>query len=250
VLATLVVTACSAPADPAPGPGPGRPTSPEENAVTRTPSSPSATASPRPSLDAAAQQRVDRRLLAAAGDGDARSVARALRDGADVEARDARRRTPLLLAAAADHVEVAELLVHVGADPDAVDDRSDTPWLVTGVTGSVAMGRLLLDAGADLNLRNRFGGLSPIPASERGHVAYVRWVTTTDVDLDHVNNLGWTALLEAVVLGDGGPRHQAVVRALLDAGADPSITDRHGRTALQLAEARGLRAMAAVLRRG
>ena len=45
-----------------------------------------------------------------------------------------------------------------------------------------------------------------IPASERGHVEVVRYLLEeTDVDVDHVNNLGWTALLEAVILGDGGP---------------------------------------------
>lgn len=75
----------------------------------------------------------------------------------------------------------------------------------------------------DLTLRNRYGGVSVIPAAERGHVDYVRWVATTGIDLDHVNDLGWTALLEAVILGDGGPRHVEVVRALLDAGADRTI---------------------------
>ena len=110
----------------------------------------------------------------------------------------------LLLAATYDHVPVAEVLVAMGADPDALDDRHDTPWLVTGVTGSVAMLETLLPANPDLTIRNRFGGLSPIPASERGHVAYVRRVVRTEVDIDHVNDLGWTALLEAVILGDGG----------------------------------------------
>src|SRR4051794_41791479 len=64
----------------------------------------------------------------------------------------------------------------------------------------------LLPADPDLGLRNRFGGLSPIPASERGHVDYIRRVVQTDVDLDHVNDLGWTALLEAGILRDGGGR--------------------------------------------
>ena len=38
--------------------------------------------------------------------------------------------------------------------------------------------------------------------------------------MDHVNNLGWTALIEAVILGDGGARHTRIVAALIKAGAD------------------------------
>ncbi len=191
----------------------------------------------------------DAALLRAAADGDADAVAVALRAGADIEARDEHDRTALLLAATYDHVPVAEVLVAMGADPDALDDRHDTPWLVTGVTGSVAMLETLLPAHPDLAVRNRFGGLSPIPASERGHVAYVRRVVRTGVDIDHVNDLGWTALLEAVILGDGGTRHQEIVRILLAAGADPTIADSDGVTPLRHAEQRGYHEIAALLRR-
>jgi ankyrin repeat protein len=190
----------------------------------------------------------DRALLRAAERGDADAVAVALRAGADIEARDERDRTALLLAATHDHVPVAHVLVAMGADPDALDDRHDTPWLVTGVTGSVAMLEALLPAGPDLTIRNRFGGLSPIPAAERGHVAYVRRVVRTDVDLDHVNDLGWTALLEAIILGDGGEDHQEIVRILLKAGADPKIPARDGVTPLEHARERGYGAIAALLR--
>lgn len=192
----------------------------------------------------------DAALLSAAREGDADAVAVALRAGAAIETRDERDRTALLLAATYDHVAVADLLVAAGADPDAVDDRHDTPWLVTGVTGSVAMLEALLPAGPDLTIRNRFGGLSPIPASERGHVDYVRRVVRTGVDLDHVNDLGWTALLEAVILGDGGRDHQQIVRILLEAGADPGIADRDGLTPLDHAERRGYDEIADILRRG
>ncbi|MBB6550997.1 ankyrin repeat domain-containing protein [Nonomuraea rubra] len=187
-------------------------------------------------------------LLAAAARGDAAAVRDALQAGADIEARDGRRRTALLLAAAADHVEAAGVLVEAGADPDAQDARQDTPWLVTGVTGSVAMLRTLLPADPDLTVRNRYGGVSLIPACERGHVDYVREVLKTGIDVNHVNDLGWTGLLEAVILGDGGPPHQEIVRLLIAADADVNLADRDGVTPLAHALAKGQTEVAALLR--
>jgi ankyrin repeat protein len=79
-----------------------------------------------------------------------------------------------------------------------------------------------------------------IPAAERGHAAYVKAVLErTDINVNHVNDLGWTALLEAVILGDGGRRHQRVVETLLANGADPSIADVDGVAPLAHAQRRG-----------
>jgi ankyrin repeat protein len=81
-------------------------------------------------------------------------------------------------------------------------------------------------------------------------VSYVRRVVRTGIDVNHVNDLGWTALLEAVILGDGGTRHQEVVRTLLDAGADRSLADKDGVTALAHARAKGYVAIARILTDG
>ena len=194
--------------------------------------------------------RENRTLLAAARDGNANAAALALRAGARLETRDSDGRTPLLLAVTHRRLPVARLLVALGANPDALDDRHDTPWLVTGVTGDVEIAKLLLTADPDLTLRNRFGGISIIPASERGHVQYVRFVAnTTNIDVNHVNDLGWTALLEAVILGDGSRPYQEIVRTLLKAGANPSIADNDGVTALEHAHNRGQGTVATILRR-
>lgn len=187
-------------------------------------------------------------LLAAAAAGDANKVAAALGDGASIESHDDHRRTALLLASLNDRVDVARLLVQLGADPDAQDDRQDSAWLVTGVTGSVAMLETLLPANPDLTLRNRFGGTSIIPASERGHVGYVRRVVKTKININHINNLGWTALLEAIVLGQGTKPWQEIVQILLDSGANPNLADAHGVSPLRNAESRGYDEIAKILR--
>jgi ankyrin repeat protein len=197
---------------------------------------------------AARDMTPDTRLLSAAADGSVVAVEAALADGADLETRDDRERTALLLAVTGDHVDVAQVLVARGADVNAVDDQRDTPFLVTGVTGSVDMLDALLPGRPDTALTNRYGGVSVIPASERGHAEYVAAVLQrTDIDVNHVNDLGWTALLEAVILGDGGRRHQEVVRILLANGADPAIADRDGVTALQHARDRGFAELVALL---
>jgi len=115
------------------------------------------------------------------------------------------------------------------------------------VTGSVAMLEALLPANPDMKIRNRYGGIAVIPASERGHVDYVRRVVQTGIDVNHVNDLGWTALLEAVILGDGSETYEQIVSILLAAGADPGLADREGVTALDHATERGYEGLARLL---
>ena len=50
--------------------------------------------------------------------------------------------------------------------------------------------------------------------------------------LDHVNNLGWTALMESIVLGNGGRNHTDTLDALVKAGANVNLADRQGVTPL------------------
>ncbi|MFG3703938.1 ankyrin repeat domain-containing protein [Micromonospora sp. NPDC047670] len=204
---------------------------------------------PTPPREERMPRPADQDLLAAADAGNPDAVRAALAAGADIETRDARRRTPLLLAAANDHVEAARILIEAGADPDALDDQHDTPWLVTGVTGSVAMLEVLLPADPDLTIVNRFGGISVIPASERGHVEYVRRVVRTGIDVNHVNDLGWTALLECVILGDGSRPYQQIAEILVGAGARVDVPDRDGVDAREHARRRGYAEIVAILSR-
>ena len=102
-------------------------------------------------------------------------------------------------------------------------------------------------AGADLKSTNRFGGTALIPAAHHGHPEAVRILLATAIDKDHVNRLGWTALLEAVILGDGGPTHTAIVRLLVEAGANVNLADREGVTPLTHARRRGFREMMRIL---
>ncbi|OLV19428.1 ankyrin repeat domain-containing protein [Deinococcus marmoris] len=187
-------------------------------------------------------------LLKAAENGDLERLQTLLKAGASPAAADSSGRTPLTWAAKGDHVTVARALIAAGADPDPQDDQQNNALLVTGETGSVAMLREVLRANPDLTRTNRYGGTALIPAADRGHLPYVReLLQTTQIDVNHINNLGWTALLEAVILGDGDKVHTEIVRELLAHGADRQIADREGVTPLQHARQRGYAEMVKLL---
>ena len=196
-------------------------------------------------LPAVAQSR-DQALIAAAARGDLATVEQLIRDGASVKAKDGRARTALLAATHGDHVATARALIAAGADVNAKDDIGDSPYLYAGAEGRTEILRMTLPT-ADLKSVNRYGGTALIPAAHHGHPDAVRVLLGTAIDKDHVNKLGWTALLEAVILGDGGAVHTGIVRLLVEAGANVNIADREKVTPLQHARRRGFGEMARIL---
>ena len=183
-------------------------------------------------------------LLEAVGSNDVTGVRDAIASGTPLEARDAAKRTALLIATRANHVEIAKLLIDAGADVNAKDNIRDTPFLYAGAEGrNEILTHILATGRAKLTDTNRYGGSALIPAAHHGHPETVRILLATQIDIDHVNNLGWTALMEAVILGDGGPIYQEIVGLLVDAGAK-GIPDRDGRTPLEHARSMGFDALA------
>ncbi|CAD5371335.1 Ankyrin repeats (3 copies) [Rubrivivax sp. A210] len=167
---------------------------------------------------------------------------------AQLEARDPQGRTPLHVASFARQRGAVRALLKAGADTAALEGGRYDAVTIAAVAGDDETLVLLLAGGASAKLvTSRYDGTALIAAAHLGHEGVVRQLIKAGAPLDHVNNLHWTALIEAVVLGDGGPRHQGVVRELLAAGASRELADRGGQTPLQLARAHGYAVMVRLL---
>ena len=197
-----------------------------------------------------ADSAADQTLLTAASRDNAAGVTAALDAGAAIDARDTHGQTALLFAVQRGDLALARALIGRGADINAEALNHDTPWLLAGALGRTEILAAMLDTGnVNYSIRNRYGGNALIPACERGHVETVRLLLErSQIDVNHINNLGWTALLEAVILSDGGARHIEIVRMLLAAAADPDVADKDGVSPLQHARDRRYDAIAALIR--
>ena len=190
-------------------------------------------------------------LHAAAQRGDLVRLAAALAGGAPVNGRDGHGRSAVHVATFARQRDAIRALVRAGAELGALENDRYDAVTIAAVADDEATLALLLSLGASAKLvTSRYDGTALIAAAHLGHDGVVRQLIQAGAPLDHVNNLHWTAAIEAVVLGDGGPRHQACLRALIDAGANLRLTDRSGQTPLQLARSRGYDAMMKMLEAG
>ena len=145
------------------------------------------------------------------------------------------------------HEAAFEALAKAGADLNALEDQAYDVITITAVANDLEMMKLALALGAKPgNITSPYDGTALIAAAHLGHFEIVRTLIEAGAPLDHINNLGWTALIEAVVLGDGGPRHVNVARALIEAGADINISDRQGVTPLAHAKQMGFEAIVAL----
>ena len=179
-------------------------------------------------------------LHAAAHNGDVAQIAKLAAAKADLNARDGNGRTPLHVATFARQREALRALVKAGAGIDLLDNDRYDGVTIASVADDEETLRVLLSLGASAKqVTSRYDGTALIAAAHLGHDGVVRQLIAAGAPLDHVNNLHWTAVIESIVLGNGGARHQATLKALIDARANLQLKDRQGATPLQLARTRG-----------
>ncbi len=186
----------------------------------------------------------------AAARGDVAEIEKLIAEGEKPNIQDANSRTPLHVAAFLRKHAAAQALIRLGANPNALDAQRYDIITIAAVNNDLDMLKIALEGGGNARaITSPYNGTALIAAAHRGHVEIVRALIAARAPLNHVNNLGWTALLEAIVLGNGGANHTATVEALVNAGADVNIPDRHGTTALGHARSRGYSQIARILER-
>jgi len=187
-------------------------------------------------------------LHAAAAKGDAAEIERLIGAGEKPNVQDSHGRTPLHIAAHFGHQAAAQALIKGGANPNALDAQRYDIVTIAAVNKDLPMLKLALAGGCDpKTITSPYQGTALIAAAHLGHVEVVRMLIVAGAPLDHVNNLGWTALIESIVLGNGGRNHTDTLDALVKAGANVNIADRQGVTPLGHAKSRGYGEMVRIL---
>jgi ankyrin repeat protein len=175
--------------------------------------------------------------------------------------------TPLQLAASNRRLEMVKFLVNQRADINTRDIDGYSPFYSAAKNGHLEMVKFLVDQQADVNTRNNNGYTPLHSAVEGGHLEVVKFLASRRADVNTRSKTGYTALhmaaqnghLEVVkflVEADDGlrsevnspdtfgrsPLHIALysgrieeAKVLIEHGADVSVLDGYGNTALDWA---------------
>jgi ankyrin repeat protein len=171
-------------------------------------------------------------LQHAAGFGNLATMKMLLQHGADANAGNKRKSTPLFWAIS-DEAKVRLLLEH-GSNVNAktVDGRSPI-YQAASLPNALPVLRLLLEKGADANART-LTGMTPLIAAVRNNLEAARLLLARGAEVNAKNAAGFTALMSAA----GTDRPEAV-RMLLEKGADPNVRTKRNESALAEAATAG-----------
>lgn len=166
-------------------------------------------------------------------------VRKLIEEGAFIDAQDPDGRTPLMIAVQKNNLDLATLLMEKGADLNIRDNTMLSPWLCAGANGFHKILEKALEFSPDIKSTNRFGGTVLLPSSEKGYLKTVEVGIKAGVPVNHVNDLGWSALQEAVILGNESFLYCDIVRKLMENGALPHEKDNDGNSPIEIAKKRG-----------
>lgn len=181
-------------------------------------------------------------LIQAVTNNDIEFVKRILKDKTyNINEVNQQNESALLIATHNNFVEIAKVLIDHGADVNQQDNIQDSPYLYAGAQGKTEiLAYMLKNSQPNQQIYNRFGGNTIIPAAEKGHLDTVKLLLEDGtVDINHQNNYGYTALIEAIALTDGSKVYQDIVAELLKYGADKNLKDNYGKTATDYARELG-----------
>jgi ankyrin repeat protein len=176
-------------------------------------------------------------LLRAAMDNRRRTAVLLLERGADPNLGNGKNLTPLHAAAYNGNDDLVRALLAHGAAADVVDTTGKSPAIYAAARGYGEVVGQLLDFGVDP--ARRYGNDLTLLMWAAGHsndtprqdgLDTVARILEAGPEIDAVDNRGWSALMIAAERG-----HLEIAELLLDRGADPSIADKQGRRAVELA---------------
>lgn len=150
--------------------------------------------------------------------------------GVDLEVRDERDWTPLMISSFNGNEAFALLLIKCGAKIAARDRNGYTPLHWAAFNGFANVVKALMEKGADPNAVSQFGWTALMQAATRGHLLACGYLIARGAEVNLATLDGWTALHKAANNG-----HIQIVKLLLEKGADRYARYQDGRTALDLA---------------
>ncbi len=188
------------------------------------------------------------RTFKAVYDGDIEYVQRVVDRGFPLDKLDGSKRSAIHIAAYRSHDEILRLLVEAGGNINALEYMRYDVITIAAVANDIELLKLALKLGGNpANVTSLYDGTALIAAAHLGHAEVVKLLLEAGAPVDHVNNLGWTALLEAIILGDGSDAYVKTVEHLLAHGANRDLGDRQGYPPWAHARLRGFTKIAELL---